>query len=38
MCKQNRRSLLELITSALVPLAVIVKALISLIIALHVGR
>ena len=38
MCKKTERSLLELITTALVPAAVIVKALVSLILALYVGR
>jgi hypothetical protein len=38
MCKKTERSLLELIAAALVPAAVIVKALVSLIMALYLGR
>jgi hypothetical protein len=38
MCKKTERSLLELIAAALVPAAVIVKALVSLIMAFYLGR
>jgi hypothetical protein len=38
MCKKTERSLLELIAAALVPVAAIVKALVSLIIAVYLGR
>jgi hypothetical protein len=37
MCKKTERSLLELIAAALVPAAVIVKALVSLIMALYLA-